>query len=734
VSISASVVICTLNRAESLDVTLSALRHQRHRNFEVVVVNGPSDDHTDSVLRRYEGDIIVRKNDHRNLSMSRNMGILASSGAFVAFIDDDAIPEFDWLEQAITAFDSDEVGGVGGLVLDHTGMNPQYMNSAADRLGATSVFVHDNSLLLSVPGAALFPYLQGTNAVFRRDVLERVGMFDETFEFYLDETDLCCRIIDAGYVLKQLDNAVVHHKYLPSSIRNEHRVVTNWYSVVKNRTYFGLRHGVEAGETAESVVESVRDFIAMLLEGTRQDVAMGLLPDDHVETARAACDSGLRDGLVLGQRAVERIPHTTPPQRSPTIRYPTIPTNDPLRLVIVTSGYTPEVTGGIARFFSDLAPELARRGHEVRVFARSSGTSTVEFEEGVWVHRLRPTSNNSRLPDAPPAVDAFASAAADELIRVSNWWTPDVVYGSMWDVELLGIQRDRTASVVPMLATPMAEVASHEGWHNPESEQFEAAGAIIPLEGELVRNARLVHAVSAGIVRTFDLLYPDSTDGTPVVVEGIGRRADEELGSVAEARAGVLFVGRLEPRKGFDVLLEAIPRVLAVHPDARFRIAGSDLRLTSTDRAIADRYSAQKGSDDGGLEFLGEISDHELSEALRQSAILVVPSRYESFGLVAVEGMMHGCAVIASDVGGLREVISNGVTGLLTAPGDGQALATAIVRLLDDRALCGRLASAGQKSFVTQFEISSVAGRIEQMLRSAVQVDVSPPTATRGLL
>ena len=96
-----------------------------------------------------------------------------------------------------------------------------------------------------------FPYLQGTNAVFRRAVLDEVGGFDETFDYYLDETDLCARIVDAGYVLRQLDDAHVHHKFLPSAIRNEGRIVTHWYPILKNLTYFGYRHAFDdRGEDA----------------------------------------------------------------------------------------------------------------------------------------------------------------------------------------------------------------------------------------------------------------------------------------------------------------------------------------------------------------------------------------------------------------------------------------------------------------------------------------------------
>ena len=81
--------------------------------------------------------------------------------------------------------------------------------------------------------------------MFRRAVLDEVGGFDETFDYYLDETDSVRAIVDAGYVLRQLDDAHMHHKFLPSAMRNEGRIVTNWYPILKNLTYFGYRHALD---------------------------------------------------------------------------------------------------------------------------------------------------------------------------------------------------------------------------------------------------------------------------------------------------------------------------------------------------------------------------------------------------------------------------------------------------------------------------------------------------------
>src|SRR4051794_12699915 len=99
-----SVVINTYNRAESLRVTLEALRRQTHDDFEVVIVNGPSTDGTDELLAAYGDAVRVVACPEAHLAKSRNLGIDAAAGEVVAFIDDDGVPEPRWLEDLAAAY------------------------------------------------------------------------------------------------------------------------------------------------------------------------------------------------------------------------------------------------------------------------------------------------------------------------------------------------------------------------------------------------------------------------------------------------------------------------------------------------------------------------------------------------------------------------------------------------------------------------------------------------------
>ena len=98
-------------------------------------------------------------------------------------------------------------------------------------------------LASQMPGADPFLTMIGVNSSFRRDVLVEVGGFDEEYEYYLDETDVCARVNDLGYAIRFCDRGVVHHYVLPSHIRDAQERVRNLYPFIKNKTYFAWKFG-----------------------------------------------------------------------------------------------------------------------------------------------------------------------------------------------------------------------------------------------------------------------------------------------------------------------------------------------------------------------------------------------------------------------------------------------------------------------------------------------------------
>lgn len=425
-----SVVINTYNRAKSLKVTLESLCHQTDSNFEVVVVNGPSTDETEEVVAAYGEKIKLISCPVRNLSVSRNMGIEASAGDIVAFIDDDAIADANWIRDLIAGYDDIDVGGVGGLVYDHTGMQLQYRYSACDRKGDTDFSILPPFERYCIPGGEKFLYLQGTNCSFRKACLEEIGGFDEEFEYYLDEVDVCMRIIDLGYKIKPLDNAIVHHKYMKSFLRNEAKVVLHPYSTVKNKYYFAIKNN------KENDLDKTKAALAHWTDEVRAGGNWNLLNnkmtkeelDIYLEEVEQACKDGELRGM--GENKTRKIQTQKIKNFLP---FEIIKRSEkPLKICYLSKEYPPINFGGIGRYTYDLATTFAAKGHEVHVITEGAEQDTVDFENGVWVHRL---VNKLYEPFDDMVLGWNLSLQARnyfELDRINKQSPIDIVNGPIW--------------------------------------------------------------------------------------------------------------------------------------------------------------------------------------------------------------------------------------------------------------------------------------------------------------
>ena len=175
-----------------------------------------------------------------------------------------------------------------------------------------------------------------------------------------------------------------------------------------------------------------------------------------------------------------------------------------------------------------------------------------------------------------------------------------------------------------------------------------------------------------------------------------------------------LFVGRFEARKGIDVLLAAIPRVAAACPHARFSFVGAhgDSDLWS---AFVARHSTLARD---RVRAFGRVTPAELRRHYQRCDVLVAPSRYESFGLIYVEAMGHGKPVIGCAAGGVPEVVTQDVTGLLAEPGDVESLAGCMSRLARDGALRERMGRAARGDFLARFGADVMARRSAELYQT----------------
>jgi glycosyltransferase involved in cell wall biosynthesis len=759
-----SVVINTYQRAESLGRTLGALGALDYPRFEVIVVNGPSTDATEEVLASYAGKIKTDRCPQRNLSSSRNLGIRLAAGEIVAFIDDDAYPDPAWLDRLVEAYDDAEVGAAGGPTYNYTGTVIQAWYSFVDRLGNASVEFDPGSIVpafVNTPFTHTIPYTIGTNASFRRSTLVELGGFDEEYEYYLEESDLCCRLIGHGSVVRQLDDGFVYHKFLPSWVRERPDVVKDYRQVLKSKFYFALRHGLLVKSFLE-VCSDIERFAQLCGLAVASDEEAGLLgPADRVKF-----ETDVKEASDEAIAAYVRGPRTRPSRwfdtrRQPFLPFPTRgPASEKLHVCLLSNEYPPTRVNGIGRVVHSLAVGLADAGHVVEVLTRGEGHPRVDLEEGVWVHRVPVAPGAAGAPEGVPAhLWDYSAAMLGELERIDAHRPVDIVQAPNWDSEGIAVLEAGRWPLVVGLYTPLATLIAQD----PVFGAALAAGDVnlrqmVALETRLYGRAQGVLACGPAIIEEVESRCDTSFEASRVglVPHGLSDARAEwgprlgRLDAGASHGAGVggdaaegdavkiLFVGRLEARKGIDVLLDCVETVTEEHPDVTFLIAGDDTLPSPGPMSYRAAFEQTRpGSVVSAVRFLGPVEDAELYRLYDDCDIVVVPSRFESFGLMLLEAMIFAKPVVAARVGGMAEIVVDGETGLLVSPGEPGPLAAALSRLIASAPLRRAMGDAGRRLFEDRYTrramVSGVVSFYRSLLATAGATTTAPSTPSPDL-
>lgn len=435
-------------------------------------------------------------------------------------------------------------------------------------------------------------------------------------------------------------------------------------------------------------------------------------------------------------------------------------TSVPLRLLLVSDSYPPFV-GGADADTEAIARAMVARGHAVSVVTPwQPGLALREERLGVRVYRVRPLS--TRLPwfarDArrrhhPPFPDPATVLAVRRLVAKTG---AQVVHSYGWITASVAVALIGTG--VPLLISardfgqicPVRTLAYHRGGicsgpgirkclacagrtHVADEAGGSVLGGVIPnvTAGKRIKGAAKA-LVAVGFVHAGMRLLPDRTrrihsvstfvtsmyaryfmaragSGPPIeTIPPFVRTGESGEAAPADAAARlpsvpyILFVGSLLPQKGVWTLLEAYQRVSGAPPLVLLGPAHHNSPTTFPP----------------GVTALGSTSLAFVFEAWKGAAFGVVPSvGAESFGNVATEAMASGRAVIASDVGGLRDIVVPGRTGLLVPPNDVPALVSAMQTLVDDPELAMSMGRAGRER-VAMFSEAALAPRYEALYRA----------------
>ena len=215
---------------------------------------------------------------------------------------------------------------------------------------------------------------------------------------------MCRRLVDVGYVVRPLEEGFVYHKFLPSDVR-DHPEIPRHFHVLKSKCYFALSHGPPGSSPSPRSAKVWADSSATAAaRSTHTDERARLSPADvaKFEVDRSEAPNAGLEAFASGTPRT-RDPAWFAERRTPLLAFPVKRALDTkLHICFLSQEYPPDRVGGIGRVVHHLATGLAGAGHVVRVLTCDRSHATVDFEEGVWVHRLPVLAHDVPCPDAWP--------------------------------------------------------------------------------------------------------------------------------------------------------------------------------------------------------------------------------------------------------------------------------------------------------------------------------------------
>lgn len=335
--------------------------------------------------------------------------------------------------------------------------------------------------------------------------------------------------------------------------------------------------------------------------------------------------------------------------------------------------YAWDVPGGVRSHVADLALALADHGHEVSVLA------PVDDPDDLPPYVV----DGGRLFSVPYNGSVARLSFGVRSVRRVRAWVRE------GDFDILHIHEPMAPST-SVLACWVARGPLVATWHSSQ-ERSRALLVANFLAQTAMEKVRGHIAVSEEARRTLVAHVGGDAVLIPNGVRVAAFATAEPLPEVDPARPSILFLGRMdEPRKGLDVLWEALPRIVAAVPDVQVLVAGPG--DVDEQRALLPAGLAAR------VRFLGQVSDADKARALRAADVYVAPhTGGESFGIVLVEAMAAQSAVVASDLPAFRRVLADGACGRIFANQDPEALATAVIEILGDPAARAALVTAADR-------------------------------------
>lgn len=355
-------------------------------------------------------------------------------------------------------------------------------------------------------------------------------------------------------------------------------------------------------------------------------------------------------------------------------------------IVMLSWEFPPAMLGGLGQHVWQLSRQLVKAGHQVSlVTPHCLGAPEAETVEGIKVYRAKEVECS--YDDFHLFVAQTNMNLVEQVQNIASQQQITIIHAHDWLVGFAA-RALKESMRLPIVSTIHALEEGRSNLDNQMQLQTDKWEKLLILHSNVlivcsaymkkkvekyINGKRKIYVIPNGVAI--------SDEGSDSVQEFISRRSFSHL---------ILFLGRMVPEKGIKTLINAAKKINESYPECLFILAGKGPYLSDY-KALVRLAGLEKQ-----MLFIGYVNEKEKATLLERCDMLVVPSVYEPFGIVAIEGMAAGKPVIAAKTGGLSSIIKDGENGLLFEPGNGIDLCGKIYSLIENPTLCSQL---GKKAF-----------------------------------
>ncbi|MDG6905305.1 MAG: glycosyltransferase family 4 protein [Nitrososphaerota archaeon] len=386
-----------------------------------------------------------------------------------------------------------------------------------------------------------------------------------------------------------------------------------------------------------------------------------------------------------------------------------------LRVLMLTWEYPPRIIGGISRVVEGLSKALVNQSHEVHIITpEMPGTLLEDNDHGVFIHRVPIETPTPTFQAWTMMMNHYFAKRVGRLVKETGDF--DIVHAHDWLVLPAAAETKAFCNTCLVSTLHSLEYKRSGGIQTPETSMTES------LEWWLTYESSQVTVCSNSMKEDTVTRFRVPESKISIIPIGVNSEKYKNVHpnrdqvrlryGISSDETMVLFVGRLTRQKGCEYLINAIPQVPR-RLNAKLVVVG-DGSLRSELETLAVSAGISK------IMFAGFVSEKELDELYLSSDLLVIPSVYEPFGVVALEAMAAGLPVVASNVDGLGEIIIHDFNGVLAYPRDSSSIAWGITKVLSDENNTRRLIENAKLDIRSRFSWDAVARKTVEIYLKAI--------------